>query len=122
MASKKRRDFAESISDLKRCLDEYKPSEQARSTSLLALTKAFEISLEYGWKLLKREVEEKGLEANSPKDAVREAARVGIIDDPVLWLDAIDARNLSVHDYFSLGESDFVKLIRRFYIGAKSLK
>jgi hypothetical protein len=32
---------------------------------------AFEVTLEYGWKKLKYEIEDRGLEADSPKDSAR---------------------------------------------------
>ena len=115
MESKKTSKLKSAHRDLKRCLAAYEPSiGDERSISFLALTKAFEVCLEYGWKELKADVEDRGLEAQSPKDAVREAARVGRIEDPELWIKAINARNLSVHNYFSLSEKDFVGLIEAF--------
>ncbi len=123
MELKRTRRFYEAVRDLGRCLSSYTPSStNYRTIEFIALTKAFEICLEYGWKDIKREIEDRGLEGNSPKDAVREGARIGLIADPALWIDAINARNLSVHDYFSLGEADFVQLVRRFYNSVKDSK
>lgn len=117
------RKFEDALSDLKRCVDEYKPKKlEERSLVFLAATKAFEVCLEYGWKELKRLVEESGLEAQSPKDAIRVAAQINILKDPELWIDAINARNLSVHDYFSLPEKDFMELVTKFYKSAEALK
>lgn len=111
-----KRKLHDAIDDLRRCLKSYKPStEEERSISFIALTKAFEIALEYSWKELKREIEDKGLEAFSPKDVVREAATIGRIKNATLWIEAITAKNLSVHDYFSLTENDMVILIKEFF-------
>lgn len=120
MLKAKTRQLKDAKSDLDRCFSHYIPSTpRERSISFIALTKAFEVALEYGWKKLKHEIEDRGLEANSPKDAAREAARLGLIDNPDIWINAINARNLSVHDYFSLEEKDFVEVIHNF---AESLK
>ena len=48
---------------------------------LAALAKAFESTFEYVWKKLKREADQAGLEAYSPRDALRFAAQLGRIDD-----------------------------------------
>lgn len=82
--------------------------------TFLALTKAFEVLLEYSWKNLKQKVEDEGIEVYSPKDAVREAARLELINNPELWIKAINARNESVHDYYSMPRDAFVDLIKRF--------
>lgn len=120
MPHKPMRKLSEVVEDLARCIASYKPSDaKGRSITFIAVTKAFEVGLEYGWKFLKIRVEESGLEANSPKDAVREAAHIGLIKNPDIWIAAINARNQSVHDYFSMSEGEFVKLIEGF---SKELK
>jgi hypothetical protein len=54
------------------------------------------------------------LEAYSPKDIIGESAIIGLLKDSKLWIDCVNARNLSVHDYFSLPESGIVELATRF--------
>ena len=107
------------FTDLERVIESYSlASKSAKRLYFLALTKAFEVAIEYSWKEIKRKVEDRGLEAFSPKDAIREGAKLGFIEEPEEWIDAINARNLSVHDYFSLSEQDFVALIKTFYQNA----
>lgn len=119
MEEKKRRKLHEALGDLKRCIDAYAPSKNSdRSIYFIALTKAFEVALEYAWKDLKRIIEDKGLEAYSPKDVIREAANIGILEDPDLWIKCVNARNLSVHDYFSLPEDAIVSLAKEFLVSA----
>ena len=121
MEEKKQKKLPESLNDLSRCLMAYEPSsESERSITFIAITKAFEVALEYGWKELKRIIEDRGLEAYSPKDVVREAANINLISDPKLWINCINARNLSVHDYFSLSESGIVELAKIFLDSAKN--
>ena len=122
MVEKSRRRLKEALGDLNRCIKSYVPSSpKERSVSFIAICKAFEVALEYAWKDLKKIIEDKGLEAYSPKDVVREAANINLIEDPEDWIDYINARNLSVHDYFSLTEEATVELINKFYNSATRL-
>lgn len=86
-----------------------------RELAFLSVAKAFEISLEYAWRELRKRVENEGIvETLSPKAVVREAARLGIIDEAEPWLDFIDARNAGVHDYFGMGQEDYVELAKEY--------
>ena len=38
-------------------------------------------------------------EVYGPKQVIREAAKLGLIDDPTKWLEFLKMRNLSVHTY-----------------------
>jgi hypothetical protein len=59
-------------------------------------------------------VEDKSIEVFSPKDTVREAARLDFISDPALWIECVNIRNLRVHDYLPISEaSSFLMLARR---------
>jgi len=40
-----------------------------------------------------------GINAYGPRNAIREAARLNIITDPVVWLDILEDRNLTTHTY-----------------------
>ena len=56
----------------------------------------FEFSIELAWKTAKKAM---GTGTTAPKDVIREMAQAGYIDDPVVWLEAIDIANLSSHTY-----------------------
>lgn len=114
MKQAKKKKLIESLQDLERAIANYSPSSKERSLSFLAASKAFEVAIEYGWKYYKSLVEDAGMEAYSPKDTIREAAQLGLISNPKLWIDTINARNLSVHDYFTVSEDDFILLAKDF--------
>jgi nucleotidyltransferase substrate binding protein (TIGR01987 family) len=59
----------------------------------------FEFTFELGWKVLKRYLSVKGIEARSPRDALRGAFEQGLIDDDPAWLAMIELRNLTSHTY-----------------------
>lgn len=59
----------------------------------------FEFSFELVWKTLKAAVEDRGLRVYSPKDALRAAFQVGLIDNDRLWLETVELRNRTTHVY-----------------------
>ena len=81
---------------------------------LAALAKAFETTFEYAWKHFRRVASEAGLEVYSPRDSLKAAAQVHLIDDLEQWNRFLNARNLSVHDYVGMDTSTFVGVVRQF--------
>ena len=87
-----------------------------------AVSKCFEVALEYAWKALKRRIEEEGLEAVSPKDCIKVGATINIISQPEQWIKFINNRNLSVHDYIGIDDGEYFSLIKEFLTDANELK
>jgi len=111
----------ESIADLQAALEAYAEKSENNRLAFLALSKAFEVSVEYCWKAIKRFVMEEGLDPQSPKDAIRDAGRLGVIDNVETWLTFINARNAGVHDYFSIPQQDYVSIASDYLKKAKDL-
>ena len=88
---------------------------------LAGIIKCFEVSIEYSWKLMKRETTKQGYEVYSPREAIKLAGKTKIIDDVELWLNFLEDRNLSVHDYLGIPEKEYLELIKRYLIEAKKL-
>ncbi len=64
------------------------------------LIKAFEITQELSWNLMKDYLEYQGnFSIRGSRDAIREAFRFGIIQNGKLWLKMIETRNLTAHTY-----------------------
>lgn len=60
----------------------------------------FEFTYELAWKLMKLYLEFEGIATvNSPRTAFKEAYAAGVITDGEIWMDMINARNLTVHTY-----------------------
>lgn len=112
MASKENKKLPEAAKTLQGALELFKQKDKVLNErmSFLLVVKAFEILTEYGWKELKKCVESEGLEVQSPKEAVRTAAQLSLISDPELWINCINARNSSVHDYFTIPEKEYLEL------------
>ena len=109
------------LEHLKSSLELYRLRKENDPLPFLTVTKAFEVAVEYGWRFLKDVAEGDGVDVPSPKAAVRAAARLGLIADPEVWFDMIEARNASVHDYFGISEKSFVELAQKMVNLADSL-
>jgi nucleotidyltransferase substrate binding protein (TIGR01987 family) len=86
------------------------------------IAKSFESCLEYAWKYFKRRAEEEGFEAYSPKESIKYAGRMGLIDDVESWLDFLEDRNDAVHNYAGISNADYLKTIKAFFLAVKKIK
>lgn len=105
----------QSIDELKHAMDFYDKALDDRFF-FSGISKTYETCLEYAWKYFKRRATEEGIEAYSPKEAIKIAGRLRIIDDVEKWLDFLEDRNLSVHDYLGISQEDYLKTIKKFLV------
>ena len=87
---------------LKQLNDAVTLSLQRTLTSLeqQGLIQAFEYTHELAWKTLKDFLKEQGVsDLYGSKDVTRRAFTEGLISDGEVWIDMIEARNLSSHTY-----------------------
>ena len=59
----------------------------------------FETAIELFWKTLKRSLEFEGLNPKTPRDSEKEAFKIGWLHDEQVWLDMLDSRNTTSHQY-----------------------
>lgn len=121
MAQENKRKIDTAITDLKQMLKFYDKSGGDEPAAFFAVSKAFEVAVEYTWKELKQRLIDEGVEeVLTPKDAIRKAAKAGMIDNAEQWLEYIDARNESVHAYYGMTQSSYLKLARAFLKDAQN--
>lgn len=65
----------------------------------LALIQSFEIVVELGWKVTKDFLNQKGVEVFTPRDSIKEAFAANILPTAQIWIDMINDRNTSSHEY-----------------------
>lgn len=80
---------------------------------------AFEFSYELAWKTMKRILEKRGVEVQSPRDTFRQAARNKLISNPEDWFIFIEKRNLTSHTY---KEENALSIIDIFPTFSKALE
>lgn len=59
----------------------------------------FEFTFELAWKVLQANIQEQGLQGNSPREAIKGAFQAGLIDENPLWLRSLELRNLTTPTY-----------------------
>ena len=59
----------------------------------------FEISFELAWKVMKDYLEAHEIVVKSPRETIKQAYQIGLIDDGYIWMDALSDRNLTLHTY-----------------------
>ena len=76
-----------------------------------AAIQRFEFSFELAWKAVSAYARSEGLEARSPREALRVAHRLAWIDDDGLWLRMLDDRNRTSHiDNEAVAQEIFARL------------
>ncbi len=90
--------------DLDRALDRLQQSllRDAERDDLVvdATIKRFEFTYELAWKLMKAYLEYNGnLDGNSPRRAIQEAFKIGILPSGDGWLEMLEDRNRTTHTY-----------------------
>ena len=112
--------LAEAVKDLEHALSFIKKPDSDK-VYFAAVSKNFETCFEYAWKHLKRKVTAEGVDAYSPKEVIKQAGRLGFIDEVEAWLKFLEDRNLAVHDYLGVKDEDYLKTIRAFLPEARKL-
>lgn len=99
---------------LERALTIASPSEVERG----GIIQFYEMAFELAWKLMKDYLEHLGYTVNSPRDAIKQAFQIGILDDGQLWMDALSDRTLTTHTYDENKAIEVVAKIRTDYFPA----
>ena len=90
--------MAVSLSELEKAVTSLEAALRLELNDIVrdAAIQRFEFCIELSWKNARKVM---GTATTAPKQVVREMAQNGVIDDVLVWLEAIDKRNLSSHTY-----------------------
>lgn len=106
--------------DLERAL-KFKDNALSDSVYYGAIAKAFEVAVEYSWKYFRTAAIDAGFEAEAPRDAIKQAGVLGIIDDVESWLRFLKIRNIAVHDYIGVKPEEYLKEAQSLFAKLTSL-
>ncbi len=90
------------LSDFGRALDRLDEALAVSPDAPLAVDgtiQRFEFTFELAWKTAKAALVAEGIPTRSPREALREAMRMGWLADERAWIEMMDDRNLASHIY-----------------------
>lgn len=77
----------------------------------------FEVSFELAWNVMKDYLDEQGFtELRSPRDTLKKAFEVGLVEDGHAWLQTLQDRNLTSHTYDEQIADKVVDSITHIYL------
>lgn len=97
-----KRKLLDSIANLDRALDNLEKAflvPKDRELVVEGTIHRFEMLIELYWKTLKRALEYEGLAPKTPRESLKEAFKIGWLHDETAWLDMLDRRNTTSHNY-----------------------
>lgn len=105
--------FEKAFLKLKEAVDMEELSELEEN----GLIQRFEFTIELCWNILKDFMEEEGVQIKLvyPKEIIREAGKVNLLDDPQTLINALTLRNELSHDYDGVLLEEAITDIRNNY-------
>ncbi|BEP30306.1 nucleotidyltransferase substrate binding protein [Helicovermis profundi] len=82
-----------------RLLDRYISRPIENELEQAGIIQLFEISFELAWKVMKDYLESYEFYVKSPRETIKQALQMELIDNGYIWIDALSDRNLTVHTY-----------------------
>jgi len=99
-------------------LKKYSAQEIETELERAGIIQFFEINVELSWKVIKDYLEAQGFLVKSPREAIKQAFQVGLIEDGHVWMEALEKRNLTTHTYDEALAEKFVKEIIESFLPA----
>jgi len=81
----------------------------------------FEYCLEISWISAKKVLEYQGNRIDTPRNIIRELAKIGWISNPEDWIEFLDARNKTSHLYHEEVANEIFKLVPTFLKASHAL-
>lgn len=117
--------FAERLAKLHRALDRFgellakhpKPGDDLSDGAI----QRFEFCFEIFWRVLRAALDGEGIAAASPRAAFRGAYAMGWLAEEKLWLDMMQARNLTSHTYDAETAQTVLADLPRFHAAMRAV-
>ena len=114
---RKRSNFIQAFQNLRDIFDYEEPFGNVEMVGLVGL---FEICFEQAWKAVKEYLQEEGYpegETGSPKQVLKTAYSIGLIEDEEAWLAALADRNNVAHAYDKGVALSIIRNTKEVYYG-----
>ncbi|MBZ9637330.1 nucleotidyltransferase substrate binding protein [Clostridium sp. FP1] len=80
-------------------MEKYSKQKITSELEKAGIIQFFEMTFELAWKVLKDYLEAEGYVVKSPRETIKQAFQIGLIDNGHVWIDALANRNLTTHTY-----------------------
>lgn len=97
-------------------LDKYSNQPITSELERAGIIQFFEMTFELAWKVLKDYLESQGYLVKSPRETIKQAFQIELINDGHVWLDALAKRNLTTHTYDDVLAERLVNQIKAEYL------
>ncbi len=91
----------------------YEPNRMNKDATI----QRFEYTFELAWKTMQLLVRDRGVEVYTPRDSIRAAGQIELIDELETWMDFLKARNQAAHIYDE-GMADEVYKAAKGFLGS----
>ncbi len=103
-------------------LEKYSNKKIETELEMAGIIQFFEMTFELAWKVLKDYLEAEGYLVNSPRDTIKQAFQIGIIDNGHVWIDALSNRNLTTHTYDeALAKKMTIEIVQLYFPELKKM-
>jgi nucleotidyltransferase substrate binding protein (TIGR01987 family) len=102
-------------------LDEVMVKPPANKLERDGIIQRFEYCLEISWISAKKVLEFQGYQIDTPRNIIRELAKIGWIDNPEDWIEFLDARNKTSYLYHEEVAIELFKLVPLFLSSSHKL-
>jgi len=90
-------------------------NEPSNKAYKLAVIQSYEMDIELAWKTLKDYLNFLGYKLQAPREVIKQAFAIEIIEDGEIWLQMLEDRNLTSHIYDEAKAQEVVDSIVRNY-------
>jgi len=96
-------------------LEKYSSLELTSEIEKAGLIQFFEITFDLALKVLKDYLEAQGYIVKSPRETIKQAYQMEIIDEGHAWIEALSSRNQTTHTYDEQFTEKFIQQIQEVY-------
>lgn len=89
--------------------------EPSNKAYKLAVIQSYEMDIELAWKTLKDYLNYLGYKLQSPREVVKQAFAIEIIEDGEIWLKMLEDRNLTSHIYDEAKAQEIIDSVSENY-------
>ena len=97
-------------------LKKYSKKENITELERAGIIQLFEMSFELSWKVLKDYLEYEEFEVKSPRQTIKQAFQIELIENGHVWIDALADRNLTTHTYNEQLAKELIEAIIKVYL------